>query len=240
MRAAIKFIMTLVGLLLIAANIGTVLLLTQFEGVLRSGITRQAGQILRGEVHLEGVRIDWSHQALEFRGISVFNPEGFSDREAMAIESAWVRPQWLTIFAKTPVIDQVSIHGARIQLQYDEGRGTNLGAMMTHARDWADQQTRGEEWVLGRPVKIREITCDTAQIEAESVTPPQPPVSLTMNPFTVANPSGEEAVSGARGIQLVLQSVAKQLGSLDGLFSFVRETVTVEANPTPAAESAPP
>lgn len=240
MRAALKFIMTLVGLLLIAANIGTVLLLTQFEGVLRSGITRQAGQILQGDVHLEAVRIDWSHQAVEFRGISVFNPEGFSDREAMSIESAWVRPQWLSIFARSPVIDQVSIHGAQIKLQYDQSRGTNLGAMVAHARDWADQQKRGEEWVLGRPVKIHEIACDTVQIEAESVTPPQPPVSLTMSPFTVANPSGEESVSGARAIQLVLQSMARQLGSLDGLFNFVRETVAVEANPAPPVESTPP
>lgn len=233
MKAAIKFIMTLAGLLLIGTHIGTVLLLTQFEGVLRSGITRQAGQILRADVHLEAVKIDWSRQALEFRGISVFNPEGFSDREALRIDSAWVRPQWLAIFARSPVIGQVVIRGARIQLQYDEGRGTNLGAMMAHARAWADQQNRGEEWILGRPVTIREIICDPVQIEAESVTPPQPPIALTMSAFTVANPAGEEAVSGARAIHLVLQSMATQLGSLDGLFTFVRETVALEASPAP-------
>ena len=155
MKAAIKFIMTLTGLLLIAINIGTVLLLTQFEGLLRQGITRQAGQILGSEVHLEGVRIDWSRQAIEFKGISVFNPEGFSDREAFRLESAWVYPQWLAIFSKTPVIDQVRIGEAQLQLQYDEAKGTNLGAMMERARDWADQQTRG-----GRDPPV---TCPGAQ-----------------------------------------------------------------------------
>lgn len=235
MKAAIKFIMTLTGLLLIAINIGTVLLLTQFEGLLRQGITRQAGQILGAEVHLEGVRIDWSRQAVEFKGVSVLNPEGFSDREAFRLESAWVYPQWLAIFSKTPVIDQVRIGEARHQLQYDEKKGTNLGAMMERARNWADQQTRGEAWVLGRPVKIRKIVCDAAQITAESVSPPQPPIALTMSAFTVENPAGEEAVSGARAIHLVLQGMARQLGSLDGLFSFVRETVSAEASPPPEA-----
>jgi hypothetical protein len=220
LKAAIKFIMTLTGLLLIGANIGTVVLLTQFEGLLRTGITRQAGQILQGEVHLEAVRIDWSRQALEFRGISVFNPKGFIDREALRIGSAWVRPQWLAIFSRTPVIDQVVIREARIQLQYDEGLGTNLGAMMAHAQAWSDQQDRGEAWVLGRPVTIREIVCD--------------PVSLTMNAFTTANPAGEEAVSGARAIHLVLQGMAKQLGAIDGVVNFVKETVALEASPSSA------
>ncbi len=233
MKAAIKFIMTLTGLLLIGANIGTVLLLTQFEGLLRQGITRQAGQILGSEVHLEGVRIDWSRQAIEFHGISVFNPEGFTDREALRVESAWVYPQWLAIFSKTPVIDQVLIREAKIQLQYDETKGTNLGTMMERARDWADQQTRGEAWVLGRPVNIRKIICEPAEIKAESVSPPQPPITLTMSAFTVENPAGEEAVSGARAIHLVLQGMARQLGSLDGLSSFVRETVSAEASPPP-------
>jgi hypothetical protein len=233
-KAAIKFIMTLVGLLLIGANIGTVLLLTQLEGLLRTGITRQAGQILHAEVHLEAVEIDWSHQALAFRGVAVFNPEGFSDREAMHLESVWVRPQWLAIFSRTPVIGQVVIRGARIQLQYVEGKGTNLGAMMAHARAWAEQQIRGEEWVLGRPVNIREIVCDPVEVEAESITPPQSSIALTMNAFRVSDPAGEEAVSGARAIYLVLQNMAKQLGALDGLFNSVRETVTEEASPAPA------
>lgn len=231
MKAAIKFIMTLTGLLLIGATIGTVLLLTQCEGLLRQGITRQAGQILTGEVHLEGVRFDWSHQAMEFQGISVFNPEGFSDREALRIESVWVYPEWLAIFSRRPVIDQIRIRQARIQLQYDEAKGTNLGAMMERARIWADQQTRGEAWVLGRPVNIRKIICEPVEIKVESVSPPQPPIGLSMNAFTVEKPAGDEAVSGARAIHLVLQGMARQLGSLDGLFSFVRETVAAEASP---------
>ena len=234
MKAAIKFIMTLTGLLLIGANIGTVLLLTQFEGLLRTGITRQAGQILQGEVHLEAIRIDWSRQALEFRGISVFNPKEFIDREALHIGSAWVCPQWLAIFSRKPVVDQVVIREARIQLQYNEGQGTNLGAMMAHAQAFADEQKRGEEWVLGRPVTIREIVCDPVELKVESMAPPQPPVSLTMNAFTIANPAGEEAVSGARAIHLVLQGMAKQLGAIDGVVNFVKETVALEASPAVA------
>lgn len=237
MKAAIKFIMTLVGLVLISTTIGTVLLLTQFDGLLRSGITRQASQILGSEVHLELIRIDWPRQSIEFRGISVFNPQGFSDREVLSIESAWIRPQWLSVFSKVPIVDQIHIRKARIQLQHDETRGTNLGAMMAHARDWADEQSRGEAWILGRPVKIREIVCDPAEIVVESVSPPEPPITLNMNTFTVTNPTGEEAISGARAIHLVLQSMAKQLGSLDGLMSFVKETVDLEANPPAPANS---
>jgi hypothetical protein len=234
LKAAIKFIMTLTGLLLIGVNIGTVVLLTQFEGLLRTGITRQAGQILQAQVHLETVRIDWSRQALEFRGISVFNPKGFVDRESLHIGSAWVRPQCLTIFSRTPIVDQVVIREARIQLQYDEGMGTNIGAMMAHAQAWTEQQERGEEWVLGRPVNIREIVCDPVELKVESIDPPQPPVSLTMNAFSIANPAGEEAVSGAHAIHLVLQSMAKQLGAIDGVVNFVKETVALEASPSPA------
>ena len=73
MKAALKFIMTAVGLLLIGLCLTTILLFTRFEGLLRDGLTHQAGRILHGEVRMEDIRFDWANQAIVFKGVSLLN-----------------------------------------------------------------------------------------------------------------------------------------------------------------------
>lgn len=223
MKAALKFIMTLVGLLLICANVGVVLLLTQFEGLLRDGLTHQAGQILGAEVHLEAVRLDWAEQALVFKGVSVFNPEGFTDREALRIDALWVRPDLLTMFARTPTIQEIAVQTVSLHLQYQPGTATNLGAMMARAREWSDGQAGGERRVWGRPMQVDRLRSDPVAFQVRSSEPASAEMALEVAAFAVDDPAAGEAVSGARVIHLILKHVMRRL-------------VAVEAMPGPAQE----
>lgn len=228
MKAALKFIMTLAGLLLIGLNIGVMLLVTQFEGVLRGGLTHQAGKILGAEVRLEAVRLDWAEQALVFKGVTIFNPEGFTDRDALRVASLVVRPDPMSIFARTPAVRQVSLEGAEVHLQYKADNGSNLGAMLDHARAWTESQADGEKRVWGRHVNVRELRSDPVKLQVERIEPAAAPVSRTLEAFTIADPGGDEAVSGARVIHLVLKGLMKQLTAAQGLSAPVRELLLGE------------
>lgn len=245
MKAALKFIMTLSGLILIGIAIGTVLLLTQFEGALRDGLTRKAGQILHADVHLEGVRFDWLEQALVFKGVSVFNPEGFTDREAIRIESLQVRPQLLTIFSRTPVMKEVSLHGAEVHLQYKAEGGTNLGAMMApmDAGGAAPERTvqgillqpLDALWNLGRPLKVDVLRSDQVAFHVRDAGAETPELSLVVDAFSVSEPELAEAVSGTRIIQQTLTSLMKHASAANGMPAPVREKLLVEFDAEAAA-----
>ena len=228
MKAALKFIMTLAGLVLIAANIGALLLLTRFEGLLRDGLTHQAGQILQAEVHLEAIRMDWSEQALVFKGVSVFNPAGFTDREALRIDSLWVRPNLMTVFAKTPLIDEILLEGSEVHLQLQPATGTNIGAMLNHARAWAEQQSGGEKRTWGRPVSVREIRSEPVSLEILRPENSSSGTSMAVAPFSQVDPAAGKTVSGARVLHLILRSLMKQLTVVDGLEEPVREFLLSE------------
>lgn len=230
MKSALKFIMTLTGLLLIGVNVAVVLLLTQFEGLLRDGLTHQAGQILDAEVHLEAVRIDWAEQALVFKGISIFNPEGFTDRDAVRIDTLWVRPDLLTVFGKTPVIREIVLQAAEVHLQYKPDIGANLGAMMEQARRWSEEQAEGEKLVWGRPMSVARLRSDPVTLLVQSVDPPSPEIPLTLEAFSVDDPGGGEPVSGARIIHLVLNNLMRRLTTLEGLSAPVKELLLGEAD----------
>jgi hypothetical protein len=230
LKAALKFILTSVGLLLIGLNLGVVLLLTRFEGVLRDGLTHQAGQILKADVHLEAVRVDWAEQALVFKGVTVFNPEGFSDREVLKIESVWVRPSLLTVFSKTPEIREIALENAAVQLQYKPGSGTNLGAMMAHARAWGDEQAEGARWTLGRPMAIRMLRSNPVPLGVRSVDSTGPEASLSVDAFSLTDPAGDTPVSGARVIHLILRSLMKRVTQVESLEEPARELLLGEAD----------
>jgi len=230
MKAALKFIMTAIGLLLIAVNIGTIILLTRYEGVLRDGLAKRAGAILQADIHLEAVRFDWARQALVFKGVSIFNPEGFSDREAMRVEAMRVYPNWMTIFSKEPELSRIYLEQPELHLQYKAGTGTNLGAMMEHARHWGELQAEGDKRVWGRPLHLRELQSDPLKLHVKCTLPPTPEVSLAVDAFTVKNPGGDEAVSGARVMHVVLKTVMKRLASINTIVQPVRELLLGESD----------
>lgn len=223
MKAAIKFIMTLTGLLLIGMAIATVLLLTQFEGALRSALTHQASRILQCDVHLESLRIDWSEQALLFKGVSLFNPTGFTDREAVRVGTLLVKPEPLTLFSRTPGVSRISLKDAEVHLQYKVGTGTNVGTLMDHARLWAEKQEAAEEPVWGRRVLLREIQAAEVAVKAEGLVPPTPTIPVTVPPFSVEDPGGEAAVSGAKAMHLMFRGFLRQLRQLDTVIQPLRE-----------------
>lgn len=227
MKAALKLIMTVTGLLLIAVSVGLVLLITRFEGVLRSGLTHQAGQILQAEVRLEAVRLDWAEQALLFKGVSVYNPGGFTDREALRIETLRVRPNLLTVFARTPEIQDISLGAASLHLQHQRGSGTNLGAMLEHARAWTGQQEDGERRIWGRRMKVAALRAGPASLNVRPVDGPEQ--NLALDAFAEPEPAGDEMVTGARVMHLILHALIRKLAAAETLPASVREVVMEEA-----------
>lgn len=232
MKAALKFIMTAVGLLLIGLLLVVVLLLTQFDGLLREGLARQAGRILQCDVHLEGVRLDWSARAFVLNGVSLMNPAGYTDREAIRVEAVRVKPELLTLFSRTPVVARVSLREPRVHLQYKAGTGTNIGVLRSHAKAWSEKQASGEESVWGRRVLLREIRSGEMNVRVEGLTPPTPSVPLTIAPFTVEDPGGGAAISGARAMQFVLRGMLQHIARLDTLVEPVKELLRSEGRTT--------
>lgn len=230
MKAAIRFILTTIGLLLIGAFIAAVLLLTQFEGTLRDLVTSRASRILGADVHLEGVRLDWARQGMVLKGVSVMNPEGFTDRTALRIESVSLEPDPLTLFSKTPRVKRVHAEGGVVHLQYKAGSGTNVGALMNQARAWAESQDADEKAVWGRRVKVHSIVSSNVDTRVESISPPTPAIPLAIEAFTLEDPGQGNPVSGARMVYLGLRGFLRQLSSLEGISATLRQALPGDSN----------
>lgn len=217
MKAALKFIMTAVGLLLIGLCLTTILLFTRFEGILRDGLTHQAGRILHGEVRMEDIRFDWANRAIVFKGVSLLNPEGFTDREALRIGYLRVTPEPLTLFSRTPGVAKIVVEDIQLHLQYHADGKTNLGVFRTYADEWAIRQETSDETVWGRPIRLDRIETESTAVGIESLTPPADPYTQTVAAHALESPGGEEAITGARTIHLMLQGFIDALRETEGV-----------------------
>ncbi len=232
MKAALKFIMTSVGLLLIGLCLATIMLFTRFEGLLRDGLTHQAGRILHGEVRLEDVRFDWANQTIVFKGVSLLNPEGFTDREALRIGFMRVTPEPLTLFSRTPGVAKISLEDIQLHLQYHTDGGTNLGTFLKYAGDWADKQERSEETVWGRPIRLNAIQTDDTAVDVEALTPAAKTYTQAVPAYTMESPGGEEAITGARTLHFMLQGFLDSLRQVDGLAPELKSVLEREHGPS--------
>ena len=225
MKAALKFIMTAVGLLLIGLFIVVALLLTRFEGVLRDGLTYQAGRILQSEVRLESARFDWSERAFVLKGVTVFNPEGFTDRDAIRIEAFTVKPDPLTLFSKNPTIAHVGLRGTEVHLQISAEQQNNLGTLVRHVDGWVAKQEAGHKTTWGRQVRLREIRGGAVNGHVEKLLPPTSTVPLEVAPFNVSVGDGEHVSSGAGILLKTLNTLAEEIRQVDGLDAVLKDTL---------------
>ncbi len=237
MKAAIKFIMTAVGLLLIGLLLTVILLFTRFEGALQSGLTHQAGKILKCEVHLEGIRVDWTARSVVFKGLSLFNPEGFTDREAIRVGTMTVKVEPLTLFSKSPVLQQITLNDMRMHLQYTGENKSNLGALLTQARDYATSQDSGEVAIWGRRLKFNTIHLGASALATEGIEPAVAVATLETLPLTTENPNPDEVLTVARTFERILMDVVRQVQQTAGVSDALR--IMLEPTPVPVAVPVP-
>jgi uncharacterized protein involved in outer membrane biogenesis len=131
----LKSVLTLVGLVLILLGVGVLVASSQADRWGSPLIARYLTNVFQSQVSVDGMSVYPLLAAVEIRGISVENPEGFTAGEAMRIPRTRIRFDAMSLFSDTPVIDSILVEDADVTLHYELGSGTNLGTLARNARN---------------------------------------------------------------------------------------------------------
>jgi hypothetical protein len=82
---------------------------------------------------------------LQLKGISLANPDSFHGAKLLEVDSISIKPEWLKLFSKNRVIEQISMDGVRIGLSRNSSGSWNFNTLQK--RFATSKQASGEMFV---------------------------------------------------------------------------------------------
>ncbi len=222
MKAAVRLIMTTVGLVLIAIAVGAIVLREQAGEFAKGRVARQMSHVLGTDTSVERISISPFERAIVLHRLAVKNPPEFKSGDAIRCEKLSLVPDWRTVFGRSPTVHELRLEGTEIDLRYELGRGSNLGMLSQHAADLAKTNPPG------RRLRIERLRSEAAKMRLDSNITPKSPVSFQVAAFEVDNLDDGEGISAAKLSSVVLRSLVLEVITVKGLLRPVVSLLTGE------------
>ena len=223
MFAALRFGMTLIGLLLIAIAIGGIVLFTQMEGTARRFLEAQASQVFDAEVKIGRLTWTLSNPGVLLEDISIQNPEGFADKPAYTCDAVHFRFRPETLFSENPAIATMEVIGSKANLDYTLGKGTNLGHLAQNATEYEEEHA-----TTPQPFWKRDIYIDQFKSDPTSLKVGPGPLKMEVPAFSVDRDEADGPVPAVNASALFLKMLVKEVVTLRGIIRPVADLLKHE------------
>lgn len=232
MTGCLKSIVIVIGLILIAGAIGSLLLMTQVDTWLRDGVASGLQYVTRTDLQLKRVQILPLRQAIVITDLAIGNPATFKTGAAVKVPKLTVEFDTKTLFSRTPVIKKITMEAPEVTLRYELGQGTNLGALLgaitqktppsganAHANAPAEPPSH-------RLFKVQELHCEQGRMSLSANLVPAS-VDMVLPAFSItdlgATPLGVGDITA-----VALRSVLRETLSVKGLLNPVAAKIQQE------------
>jgi len=218
MRAMLKFLMIVTGLVLIAVAAALLFFSETLQDLGRRQAEERLARVLGSTVTIEELKVHPLQGNVELLGLAVHNPEGFRNGDALRCARLLIDAELFTLLSATPRIQHILAEDLEVELRHELPRGTNFGALVgaADARGRAATENPGEPATAPRRrLLVEQVVSNGGQVRISSNVVPGTGVSLELEPFTVA--LAGERLMPAQLVATLLRSIARESIGLDGI-----------------------
>lgn len=233
MKRLVKALLTLLGLVLVAAGVGAILLLGPGQKACKKPIEENLTRAMGAPATIESVSLAPWRQQMELRGLVVSNPQGFKEGPAMQFDRIIVTVDLRSLLSKTPTVESAVLQGGRVFLRYEVGKGTNLqrlaeNAAQANSTDEGQKEGSAGFFDFRKEFVIKDLSLEEAHVELSSNLLPLSSVELDLVSFSLHDVSKDKPVNTADLTVVVLRSLLKEVVTLKGILAPIAEAVGKE------------
>ena len=212
------FILTLTSIVACAIFLG--------DTYARNAFSRGFQYVLRTDSHVEKAHIDFRQGTVTLQGVTINSPATFKADEALHIEQLTLAFDVRRLLTNTPVVKRAAFKGVHVNLRYEVGEGTNLGALM-EAGKRAHTGDPAAPIVARHTVRILSFECDGADVNVSTNVLPVSPIKVSVEPFTLIDAKDKPIAPGV-AIATFLRKIVRESITAKGLLSPVLPKIKAE------------
>jgi hypothetical protein len=226
MMGPLKFMLTALGLVLIAIGIGAIVLMGQAERFVTKSTAEILSDTFESTARIDHISVSPTNRTLILHEFSLDNPKSFKEGQAVTAERIVLQVDPVSLLSKTPIIETMTLENTRIHYRLEVPDGTNIGTLAKRLEKRSQEKD-------ARQFVVRKLICRDAQVEFSTHFVPD---TFGVNLMTIEldDPQGEQAVSAAGLASIFLRSIIKETLTLKGLLSPVHRQLRRESDDTNA------
>lgn len=174
---------------LIALVLIIILLILLLDILVEKAVPKVAGMALGTEMKIADFNSSLSGK-VELKGLSIANPEGFSDNPAFELETVYISLDTASLFGNEIVINEILVSGMTVNVEFDLlGGRTNLGTLQENlernlpapapAEEESEPEKAQEDESEPKKVIIDKLTIENNQIILANVPIILAPIRMT-------------------------------------------------------------
>lgn len=174
---ALKIVLGVILVLVLIAAIGGFFLYKNLDGIVERAIENMGSDVTQTEVAVDGVKLELTEGRGQITGLSVANPQGFSNEKALTLGTVALQIKPSTVRDEVIVLDEVLIDSAKLRMEHQGLSDTNIKALMdnirasTASQEPAAKDTAGPEQRFAvKSLKFKNISMDVVSEQIENRT----------------------------------------------------------------------
>ncbi|GAK34235.1 putative protein [alpha proteobacterium Q-1] len=204
-----KILLAIVVLLLLVIGGGAFWLYTEGEEAIRAGLERHTPPILGAPVSLAAVSFSPFSGAAGIKGFRIGNPDGYSDADALQLDSLSIRLEPRSVLTDLIKINDITIDAPKIHIEPGPGT-TNLQTIQKNIESFIAQQPAEEEAATAN-IFIDHFRLNDAVISIGGGSIGFSDQTLTLADIHLEDIGGANGMAPADAAQLILKAVMPQI-----------------------------
>jgi len=203
-----KIIVGVLVVLVVVIGGGALWVYLEGEETVRRAVERHGPEVVGADVALAGVSFSPFSGRAGLSGMTVGNPEGFSETESISVQDLSVDIAPMSLFSDLIRVREIRIDSPRLRIEPGRG-GTNLQALQRNIEAFTGPAEETEE--APTPVHIADFRLNGAEIVVGGGRIGFSDRTLSLADIHLQDIGGEDGVAPSRALELVFEALMPQV-----------------------------
>lgn len=199
-------------------------------GQVKNGTQNVASKILGAPIKLDDISVSLLTGEITLRGVTVGNPEGYSDQSAMSYDRAVIEVDTFSLFSDVVKVNRVTVTNPAIHLEIAENGTTNFNVLQQRAAQVASLAGSTSD----KRIRINEIAIADPALTVSSKRLGKQGSDTALMTINISNLGNESGATPSEIVNNVLKVVMQQTATVS-----LSELETIEAPADGLSDIAP-
>jgi uncharacterized protein involved in outer membrane biogenesis len=214
-RCNMKKALIVIAVIVVLIIVGIVLLFSNLNSLVAKAIEKNGSDVTQTSVSVSGVDISIREGRGTIEGLTVASPDGFSARNAFALEGITVDIDIESLRGEPIVIDEIRIQAPVVNAEISENGSSNIDELRKNVQAYSkgEEEKEDEPGGQARKIRIKQFIFEKGSVQVDATALGLEARTISLPEIRLQDVGGADGAPPDQITKIILSAVAKNVAS---------------------------